>query len=221
MSARDEMLGGLRRALQRDDSDRARAVAERLANPPRHLLPARAAVPQPERIALFCQWAEAVNATVIRLAPREVPAAVAAYLAQNNLPPQLVAAPGPQVTSFDWGSQPLLELRYGTPVDADRVALTGAFAGVAETGTLVMTSGPQHPTSLNLLPETHIVILREADIVGTYEDVWGRLRKRFGSGTMPRALNTITGPSRTADIEQTIQLGAHGPRRMHILVVSD
>jgi L-lactate dehydrogenase complex protein LldG len=219
MSGREEMLAGLRRALQRDGTDRAHTVAERLAHPPRHLLPARADVPQPARVDLFCQWAEAVNATVARLASHEVPAAVAAYLAGNNLPSQLVAAPGPQVAAFDWGSQPLLELRYGTPVDADRVALTGAFAGVAETGTLVMTSGPEHPTSLNLLPETHIVILREADIVGTYEDVWARLRERFGAGQMPRAVNTITGPSRTADIEQTIQLGAHGPRRMHILIV--
>ena len=104
---------------------------------------------------------------------------------------------------------------------SDQVSITGAFAGIAETGTLVMASGPDHPVTLNLLPDTHIVVLREADIVGGYEDVWGRLRQRYGKDRMPRTVNTITGPSRTGDIEQAIELGAHGPRRMHILVVRE
>ena len=82
-------------------------------------------------------------------------------------------------------------------------------------------SGPEHPVTLNLLPDTHIVVLREGDIVGGYEDVWARLRARYGKDRMPRTVNTITGPSRTGDIEQTIELGAHGPRRMHIVVVRE
>ena len=53
------------------------------------------------------------------------------------------------------------------------------------------------------------------------DGVWARLRERYGKGRMPRTVNTITGPSRTGDIEQTIELGAHGPRRVHILVVRE
>ena len=83
------------------------------------------------------------------------------------------------------------------------------------------TSGPDHPVSLNLLPDTHVVVLREGDIVSGYEEVWQRLRARYGKNAMPRTVNTITGPSRTGDIEQTIELGAHGPRRMHIVVVRE
>jgi L-lactate dehydrogenase complex protein LldG len=51
--------------------------------------------------------------------------------------------------------------------------------------------------------------------------VWARLRARYGKDCMPRTVNTITGPSRTGDIEQMIELGAHGPRRMHIVVVRE
>ena len=101
------------------------------------------------------------------------------------------------------------------------LTIVPAFAGIAETGTLVTASGPDHPVTLNLLPDTHVVVLREADIVSGYEDVWDRLRTRFGKDRMPRTVNTITGPSRTADIEQKIEMGAHGPRRLHILVIDD
>jgi L-lactate dehydrogenase complex protein LldG len=115
----------------------------------------------------------------------------------------------------------MLSLRRGRAEASDQVSITGAFAGIAETGTLVMTSGPEHPVSLNLLPDTHVVVLREADIVSGYEDVWARLRAHYGKNTMPRTVNTITGPSRTGDIEQAMELGAHGPRRMHIVVVRE
>ena len=80
-------------------------------------------------------------------------------------------------------------------------------------------SGADNPTTLNFLPETHIVVLESGDLVGTYEEVWTRLREKFGEGEMPRTVNMITGPSRTADIEQTLELGAHGPRRLHVIIL--
>src|SRR4029079_14158506 len=161
------------------------------------------------------------NATVARVAPSEVPGEVMAYLARNNLPAAAAMAPPPQLEGYDWTSQKMLDLRRGRAEASDHVAITGAFAGIAETGTLVTTSGSDHPVSLNLLPDTHVVVLREGDIVGGYEEVWQRLRARYGKNAMPRTVNTITGPPRTGDIEQTIELGAHGPRRMHILVVRE
>ncbi len=85
----------------------------------------------------------------------------------------------------------------------------------------MLVSGPQSPTTLNFLPETHIAVLRASRMVGPYEDAWERVRALYGRGGLPRTVNFITGPSRSADIEQTIQLGAHGPRRLHIVLIED
>ena len=170
-------------------------------------------------MALFCQWAETNNATVARVAAADVAAEVVSYLARNNLPAQAAMAPSPQLVDYDWASQKMLSLRRGRGEATDQVSITGAFAGIAETGTLVMASGPEHPVTLNLLPDTHIAVVREADIVSGYEDVWTRLRQHYGKDRMPRTVNTLTGPSRTGDIEQAMELGAHGPRRMHVVVV--
>lgn len=222
-SARAQILGGIRRSLRRGEltGEARNAVETRLAEPPRGPSVARGQLPQAEKVALFCQWAETLNATVARVGPAEVPGEVSAYLARNNLPANVAMAPSPLLDGYDWASQKMLSIRRGRGQGSDQVSVTGAFAGIAETGTVVMASGPDHPVSLNLLPDTHVVVLRESDIVGGYEDVWGRLRARYGKDLMPRTVNTITGPSRTGDIEQTIELGAHGPRRMHILVVRD
>ncbi len=222
-TARSQILDGIRRALHRGElSGLARqAVETRLATPLRGPVIARAELPQAEKVALFCQWAEFNSATVARVAATEVAGEVTAYLARNNLPAEAAMAPSPLLEGYDWAGQEMLSLRRGAGRGDDQVSITGAFAAIAETGTLVMASGPDHPVSLNLLPDTHIVVLREADIVAGYEDVWIRLRQRYGKDGMPRTVNTITGPSRTADIEQTIELGAHGPRRLHIVLVRE
>lgn len=221
--SRATILHSIRRSLRRGElaGPAREAPAARLANPPRGPVIARANLAQPAKVALFCQWAEANNATVARVEAAQVPAEVMAYLARNNLPAQAAIAPSPQLAGYDWASQKLLSLRRGRGEAADQVSITGAFAGIAETGTLVTASGPEHPVTLNLLPDTHIIVLRESDIVSGYEEIWERLRVRYGKDHMPRTVNTITGPSRTGDIEQTIELGAHGPRRMHILVVRE
>ncbi len=90
---------------------------------------------------------------------------------------------------------------------------------MAESGTLVLLSGSDNPTTLNFLPDAHIVMLSADDLAGDYEAVWSRIRERCGAGGLPRTVNLVTGPSRSADIEQTLILGAHGPRALHILVV--
>ena len=221
--ARSLILNGIRRSLRRGEVTGAarQEIEARLASPPRGPAVARAMLAQPEKVALFCQWAEANNATVARVGATDVPGEVTAYLARNNLPAEAVMAPSPQLDGFDWASQKMLALRRGRGEGSDPVSITGAFAGIAETGTVVTVSGPDHPVTLNLLPDTHIVVLREGDVVGGYEDVWVRLRACYGKDRMPRTVNTITGPSRTGDIEQAIELGAHGPRRMHIVVVRE
>ncbi|MGE3831437.1 MAG: lactate utilization protein C, partial [Parvibaculaceae bacterium] len=103
--------------------------------------------------------------------------------------------------------------------DADKASLTHAFAAAAESGTVIQLSGPDNPTTLNFLPEAHIVVLKAADLHASYEEAWARLRALYGPGNMPRTVNMISGPSRTADIEQTIVRPAHGPKDMHVIIV--
>ncbi len=222
--ARERVLGAVRRSLGRGSADaEARAAVEaRLADHPRGLIPARSALPRAEQIALFIAQATAQVATVARVPDLgAVPEAVAGFLKAENLPAALRLAPDPLLSAVAWERQPLLEIASGRAVESDQVSVTAAFAGVAETGTLVLHSGPAGPTTLNFLPETNIVVLKASTVVGSYEEAWDRLRDVFGPGVLPRTVNLITGPSRTADIEQTLQIGAHGPRRLHIILVDD
>ena len=226
-TARDDILSGIRRSLQRGRLEPP-AEAElhaRVAAHRRNLVPARAAaLDHSAQIDLFVAMAEEVQATVTRVAsPAEVPEAVARYLAAENLPAELVMAPDPSLDEMPWETRPLLRIRRGRAEPDDLVSLTPCFAAVAETGTLMLVAGAQTPTTLNFLPDTHIAVVRRDQVVGTYEDGWDRLRAASAPGAraqgLPRMVNFITGPSRTGDIEQRIVLGAHGPRRLHIVVV--
>jgi len=154
-------------------------------------------------------------------APRaeDVPGAVAAYLRGRNLPPTILRGGDARLAALPWGREPNLDVWIGASDGRQLAGLSHAFAGVAESGTLVMLSGPDNPSTLNLLPDHHLVVVDAADVAGDYESVWTRLRARFGQGEMPRTVNWITGPSRSADIEQTLLLGAHGPRSLHVLLV--
>ena len=220
--ARAEILAGIRRSLKRGRLDPAheKALRERAEAHRRNLVPARAAsLDHPRRVELFAAMAEEVQATVARVgSPAVVPEEVARYLAAENLPAELVLAPDPGLDAMPWHERPLLRLRRGRAEAGDAVSLTPCCAAVAETGTLMLVSGSATPTTLNFLPDTHIVVVNDRQVVATYEDGWDRLR---AAGALPRAVNFITGASRTGDIEQRIELGAHGPRRLHIIVVDD
>ena len=224
MSGRDAILGALRQNLNRgaDGGAGAQAVAGRLSAHRRNLIPARGQLDRAGRVDLFEEYATGADATVTRVASAEaVPAAVAGFLAQHNLPATLVRAPDAQLDTVPWQSQPTLTLEARKAEEPDAVSVTAAFGAVAETGTLVLVSGDDNPTTLNFLPENHIVVLWTDRISGDYESQWLRLRERYGEGALPRTVNLVTGPSRSADIEQTIQLGAHGPRRLHIVIVDE
>ena len=112
-----------------------------------------------------------------------------------------------------------LEVVEGPAVDEDRASVSHAFAGIAESGTIVQISGAADPTTLNFVPEAHIVVLEASDLFASYEEAWSKLRGLMGEGNMPRTVNMISGPSRTADIEQTIVRPAHGPKNMHVIIV--
>ncbi|MBP0493736.1 LutC/YkgG family protein [Pararoseomonas indoligenes] len=232
-ASREAILGTVRRGLRRGvlPADQAAMLDGRLATHPRHLIPARARLSGPERVAAFVKNVEKEFGTVERVEDAaSVPAAIADYLAAQNLEPRFVLAPHPDLAALPWAERPMLAFEVRRAVPGDAVSVQHAWAGVAETGTLVFPSGPERPTTLNILPETEIAVLRASDILGAYEEAWDRLRAERGGaepnpnpsgGFMPRNVMLVTGPSRSADIEQTLELGAHGPRRLHVILIED
>jgi|SRR5690606_8180502 len=222
MSGRSVILARIRTALKvaPDDAARASAVAGRLAASPLGVRPARGQLPQKERVELFCRMAEKVSATVKRVRKAEsVPKAVAAYLRARNLPASVRMGADGRLKAMPWTSVRSLEVKNGPAEPEDMVGVSHAVAGVAETGTIVLHSGADNPTTVNFLPEHHIVVVDAKDITGDLETALSGIRQAFGKGEMPRTLNLITGPSRSGDIEQKLLLGAHGPRALHLIVV--
>lgn len=222
MNGREAVLSRVRQSLgvTGKEESRRREVAERLADVPRGIIPARGQLPDEERIALFMKQADKALATIERVPSAElVPEAIAMYLRSKNLPAELKRGEDPRLAALPWERAPQLAISTGPTGGRDLVGVSHAGVGVAETGTIVMLSGPDNPSTLNFLPDYHIVVLSAGDITGDYETAFDRVRARYGPGVMPRTVNFITGPSRSGDIEQKLLLGAHGPRSLHILVV--
>ncbi len=224
--ARSTVLRKIRAAMHVTGSEPARTetVAARLADHPTGIVPMRGQLPRDARIALFETMATTFNATVTRITGyREAPAVVAGYLRERNLPAAIRMGADPHLAEAGFDTEKTLEIRHGASDGQDLSGVSHAFAGIAETGTLALLSGPDNPTTINFLPEHHIVLVHADDIAGDLESVFAKLRASGGQGAartaMPRALNLVTGPSRSGDIEQTILLGAHGPRALHIIIV--
>ena len=220
--SRAAMLTAIRRGLRRGPlpADQAAMLRSRLNAHPRQLIPARSRVSPTEQVGLFVANLEKEFGSVTRVPDAEaVPGVVADYLAAQNLPTSLVMAPHPQLRAIPWSTRPLLEIREGRAQATDLVSVQHAFAAIAETGTLMLPSAPERPTTLNLLADTEIVVVRASRLVGAYEEAWDLLRAEQGG--MPRNVMLVTGPSRSADIEQALELGAHGPRRLHVVLVED
>ena len=157
------------------------------------------------------------GATIHRVSQAaETGAALLGYLEAQQLPRLVVTDEVTTNTEYAWPED--LDLQQRPARDGDRISLTEAFSAVAETGSLVLRSGARRPTTLNFLPEHHIVVLQRSAIVAHFEDVWAKLRTTGES--LPRTVNIVTGPSRTADVEQTIAMGAHGPRYLHVIFLS-
>lgn len=220
--SRESILSSVRRGLRRGPlpTDQTAMLLSRLERHQRHLIPARSRLPHPEQVDLFVRNIEKEFGSITRLPDFDsVPEAVADYLMAQNLPSAFAMAPHPELQGIPWSNRPLLAIREGRAQATDAVSVQHAFAAIAETGTLMLPSAPVRPTTLNLLADTEIVVLRASRLVGAYEEAWDLLRAEMGG--MPRNVMLVTGPSRSADIEQTLELGAHGPRRLHVLLVED
>ncbi len=220
-SARDDIFANIRRSLgvTGNETIRKAEVDSRIAAAPRGIIPARAQLPHDEQVELFKRMAVLAAATVAEVAgAEEVPQAVAGYLRDQNLPATIRMGADQRLAGMPW-DRTSLDVSHGRSDGGDLNAVSHAYAGIAETGTLAMISGPENPTTLNFLPDNHIVVIDAADIAGDMETLWQRLRARNGKGVMTRTVNLITGPSRSADIEQMLLLGAHGPHNLHIVIV--
>jgi L-lactate dehydrogenase complex protein LldG len=220
-SARDAILARVRAALGKVD-DRGAGAAAASAYVAAHAQDPRPALPG-DLVERFVRRATDMESTVERIASlARLPQAVARYIDALDLEPAIADQRShrgvcwPEFAELDWAGAGLaIEAR---PTQGnDRLGITGTFCAIAETGTLVITSGAATPTASMLLPDTHVAVVRPDRIVAGMEEAFELVRaERPG---MPRAVNLVSGPSRTGDIEQTIVVGAHGPFRVHIVVV--
>jgi L-lactate dehydrogenase complex protein LldG len=219
--ARDAVLARVRTALgKKGDRTAARngtdAYVATHAHGPRPAMPV-------DLVPRFIARATDMESTVERVVDRrDIPASVARYLDALVLPPALAAQKShdgvcwPEFADLDWiGAGLRVEAR--PTAGHDRLGITGAFCAIAETGTLVLLAGAETPTATALLADTHIAIVQAGRVVSGMEEAFALIRN--DRGRLPRAVNLISGPSRTGDIEQTIVLGAHGPFRVHIIVL--
>jgi len=212
MSARDEILARVRAARGKD------APAPR----PPAVIPARAKGSERELFARFCEMAKRAGATLAAVPDaRELGREIARFLGQEGLPRAVRMAGDPGLDFIALLKPAGFSVSRGPAQPADRVGLSRALAGVAETGSLMFASGPGQAMSLALLPEVHIAVLARARIAGSYEQAMAPFRGNDGAHELPRAVTFLTGPSRSADIEQKIQFGAHGPRRLHIVILEN
>jgi L-lactate dehydrogenase complex protein LldG len=212
--ARDDILGRLRQRIGRDPANAAvaREHAERLIAQP--VSGPRPAYPG-DLATRFIERARALISTVDECAAlTDVPQRCAGWISAQGLGRAIVVSP--ELAGLDWQATGL-DVRIGAAHGDDLIGVTGCFRAIAETGTLMLCSGATSPAVNSLLPETHIAVVQRAHIVADMEAAMRDAREN--PAPWPRAVNFVSGPSRTADIEQTIVLGAHGPYRVHLLIV--
>ena len=217
----DKIKGSLRktRTVHTSDEERKQAVLTRISQHPRGIIPERTSLSKQDLLLHFCEKAEASDATC-KVVKSYTKAAeeILDFLRQHNLPQRIRMGSDQRLMKLAWENEPP-QILLGPSDGQDLICVSHAQCGVSETGTLVMTSGPENPSTLNFLPETHIILLHKKDLQKSYEDSWTAMRRRYGKEKLPRTINMITGPSRSADIEQTLILGAHGPLRLHVIVI--
>ena len=219
-AAKDAILGRIRKALEADTSSSTAGakdtlhrrftydeVQQRLNEPRAQLRPALSG----DKLEQLVERMEGVQMSVSQLQTSgEIVDQVNRYLESEGLSGDISVAPA--LRKLAWSP----DTHFGAATSKEVASVTDCLAAVAETGSVVLASSSESPVTLGFLPDTHIVVVKSSDVVGHSDDIWSLLRKL---PELPRGVNFVTGPSRTGDIEQTIELGAHGPRRMHVLLI--
>jgi L-lactate dehydrogenase complex protein LldG len=214
MSARDNILARIRKNSGRNGLTSGLELSQVRSHIAKRERGPQPSITRDDPVARFIQESDRLKSTVAELDNlADVPQATAAYLRQNGLERRVVG--WPSLATLDW---PAAGIGYEDRLahGDDVVGVTDCFCGISETGTLLLLSSPTTPKLHALLPETHICVLSKSRIVHTMEDAFQLLRTERGE--LPRSTFFISGPSRTADIEQTIVIGAHGPYRVHIIL---
>lgn len=217
MSARENILARIRKAQGRSGAEPPEAeiatVREAIA---RHTIGPQPSIARPaDPVNHFRDECDRLSTTHTHAdSLEEVPREVARYLEANALEKRLVL--WPELAHLDWAGSGIAAENRPARGD-DKTGLTGCYCAIAETGTLLLLCGAATPKSTALLPETHIAVARRSRMVSTMEESFALLRRELGE--VPRATWFVSGPSRTADIEQTMVIGAHGPYRVHVILV--
>lgn len=210
----------IRHALAGRDEGGLAAARRRVATPPKHPLPARARTGPGEARAQFTVHLEAQGVTVTGVADTGgVPAAIKTYLATCNPDAEITHGSDPWLEALEWQREPDLKRRLWRAGDIPVVGLSRAAAGAGETGTLVMASGGDNPATLYYLPETHIVAIEAAKIFAATEEAIAAVRQLNRPLGLPRTMALISAASRTADVGGKLVRGAHGPKRLAVIIV--
>ncbi|MGC2166666.1 MAG: lactate utilization protein C [Gallionella sp.] len=216
MSARENILSRIRDAqrprqvVQNQKNSTITTIRAHLDQHPRGPLPPQIS----DLVSCFKERALKLSSDVLETQDKStIPDLLAHYLTDKRLP--LRGACWASLAKLPWNTAGL-DMQSRPATNDDPVGVTGAFCAIAETGTLMLLSGADTPATTSLLPETHVAIVDPRRIVASMEDAWALLRKEHKQ--LPRAVTFVSGPSRTADIEQTVTLGAHGPYRVLLIL---
>jgi L-lactate dehydrogenase complex protein LldG len=202
-------MGGSQMSAREDILAAIHARPYKGAAPP----PAYAAPAIAHAVEVFAERARLANAEVRFIdSEADVPQAIAELLRARNLP-SIIHVP-PNASNLAWESAPGLTPDVSAPGPDDAAVALAPF-GIAETGTLAYPTGANAPASWHFRAGFEIAVLRADSILPHMEDVIARLK----ADGLPSTVNFVTGPSRTGDIEQTLELGAHGPKALAILIV--
>lgn len=187
-----------------------------------HAAPAMKAQTPKQRIAMFHTQARANHITFVSCAHiTQVPEHVRQMLAITGYDaPQVRIAPDDNLQALDWSGTGCKTFGFGAWKTGDAVGISAAAGAIAETGSVIIASGPHSPTSLAFLPDLHIVVLNGDAIVDTLSQALATFvaEDARDSQERPRAMTIISGASRTADIAGKIVHGAHGPRHLGVIV---
>ncbi|MAZ06638.1 MAG: lactate utilization protein [Halomonas sp.] len=222
MSARANILGKLRNSLD-GTTPRPDEFDERLVTEPWRYDPQ-------DRIARLRSLMEAVHTEVRQCSSDNWPGLVAGLLAKRNLT-NLLCVLGKEhgrelQAHFDATKRSVRLLAYDRPVEAWKeelfwnvgASLTGTLGAIAATGSLVLWPDRHEPRLMSLVPPVHIALLKASEI---HDNLYDMMMAQDWAAGLPTNVLLVSGPSKTADIEQVLAYGAHGPRELIVLILED
>jgi L-lactate dehydrogenase complex protein LldG len=185
--------------------------------------------PRPDPASLVAPFETAARgwrAEVVHAGADDWPQAVRQALERHGCTRIAIGAASPLQPALDDALRGLDVRRFDRPIEQWKHALfgevdagvTAAAAGIADTGTLLLRPGADEPRTLSLVPPVHVAVLHASTL---YASLTAALRALAPQADMPANLLLVSGPSKTADIQQTLAYGAHGPKALVVVVVHD